>query len=229
MKILLASLAFIALAHFCVANVCSGQTLELEHRISECTRVLEEMMNAPDAGIPTDLLRRSTAIVVFPSILKAGLGIGGQYGRGMILRRSPRSGTWGPPVFLTLIGGSFGWQAGVQATDLILLVMSNVSLKSLFRDKFTVGVDASVAAGPIGRDASASADIDLSAGMLSYSRAKGLFAGVSVKGSVIEPDWQANEAYYGSELSIIDVFFKGRVNVSPAARDLMRLLNRKTK
>lgn len=209
-----------------LAGNATAQLMALDQRISDSARVLKAMMEAPDAGVPTDLLRRCRAVIIFPAVLKAGLGLGGQYGTGVILRRDPRSGKWGPPAFLTLIGGSVGWQVGVQATDLLILVMSDVSLKSLFRDRFTIGVDASVAAGPVGRDASAAADIDLSAGMLSYSRAKGIFAGVSIKGSVIEPDWEANEAYYGSELSIIDIFFRGKGNVSPSARNLMTLLNR---
>jgi len=125
-----------------------------------------------------------------------------------------------------LIGGSFGWQIGVQSTDLILLVLSDVSLKSLFRDRLTIGADASVAAGPIGRDASAATDIGISAGILSYSRAKGLYAGVALKGSVLEADWAANEAYYGSDASIVDVFFQGKGKLTPAASKLIVLLNR---
>ena len=226
MKTILTTVPVIAIIGLVLVHSAHAQSMALDHRISESARVLKAMMEAPDAGVPTDLLKRSMAVIIFPSVLKAGLGLGGQYGTGVILRRDPSSGKWGPPAFLTLIGGSVGWQVGVQATDLMILVMSEVSLRSLFKDKFTIGVDASVAAGPVGRDASAATDIDLSAGMLSYSRAKGIFAGVSIKGSVIEPDWEANQAYYGSEVSIIDIFFHGRGSVSPAARNLMSLLNR---
>jgi len=210
-------------------QVCWSRALELESRIADSGRVLNEIMGAPDASIPADLLKRSRAVIIFPSVLKAGLGIGGEYGSGVILRKNERSGKWGPPAFLTLVGGSFGWQAGIQATDLVLLVMSEVSLRSLFKDKITIGVDASVAAGPVGRDASAGTDIGLSSGILSYSRAKGIFAGVSIKGSVLQPDWQANEAYYGSDLSLIDIFFGGKGPVSPAARNLMNRLDRYTR
>jgi len=206
-----------------------AQPAELEDRVSECSRVLKEMMEAPDGSIPEDLLKRSRAIIIFPSVLKAGLGVGGHYGTGVVLRRDPASGHWGPPAFITLIGGSFGWQVGIQATDLVLLVMNDLGLRSLFQEKFTIGADASVAAGPVGRDASAATSVDLSAGILSYSRAKGIFAGVSVKGSIIEPDWQANEAYYGPGLSIRDVFFKGKARVSPQAHRLMQLLNSYTR
>jgi lipid-binding SYLF domain-containing protein len=204
----------------------SAPPLELENRLAECSDAIKVMMEAPDGGIPADLLRRSRAIIIFPSVIKAGLGVGGHYGKGVVLRRDPSTGKWGPPAFITLVGGSVGWQVGVQSTQLVLLVMSSVSLKSLFRGKVTIGADASVAAGPIGRDASAGTDIALSAGMLSYSRAQGLFAGVAFKGSIIEPDWEANEAYYGSEISIIDIFFQGRGKPSRAARRLMGLLNK---
>ncbi len=200
--------------------------MELEERLSSATQVLKETVTAPDAGIPVDLLKRSRGIIVFPSLIKAGLGIGGHYGRGVVLRKDPGTGKWGPPAFIRLIGGSFGWQIGVQSTDLILLIMNDISLKSLFKDKITIGADASIAAGPVGRDASAGTDVDFSAGILSYSRAKGLFAGVSIKGSVIESDWESNEAYYGSDVSVIDIFFRGKGTVSPAAAELIRFLNK---
>jgi len=214
-----------ALTLFLASNVWA-RPLELENRISESTRALKDMMDAPDGSIPSDLLRSSRAVVIFPSVIKAGLGVGGQYGTGVILRKNPSTRKWGPPAFITLVGGSFGWQVGVQATDLVLLVMSDVSLRSLFHDKFTIGADASVAAGPIGRDASASTDIALSAGILSYSRAKGLYAGVSLQGSVMQADWEANERYYGSDLSVIDRFFEGKGPISPPAGRLIELLNK---
>jgi SH3 domain-containing YSC84-like protein 1 len=204
----------------------ASPNMELENRLDECAGVLKGMMYAPDGSIPADLLRRSTAIIIFPSVIKAGLGVGGHYGKGTILRRTTASGNWGPPAFVTLVGGSFGWQIGVQSTQLVLLVMTEVDLKSLFRDKLTIGADASVAAGPVGRDASATTDISLGAGILSYSRAQGLFAGLSVKGSVIEPDWEANEQYYGSDASMIDIFFQGKGTASPAGKKLINLLNR---
>ena len=203
-----------------------AESMELETRLADCAEVLKDMMSAPDKAIPSDLIKRSTAIVIFPSLVKAGLGLGGHYGKGVILRRNPSGGKWGPPAFITLIGGSVGWQVGVQSTEMVLLVMTETSLKSLFRDKLTIGADASVAAGPVGRDASAATDASLGAGILSYSRAKGLFAGVSIKGSVIEPDWEANEQYYGSDVSIIDILFQGKGTTSPAANKLIQLLNR---
>ncbi len=217
----------IAMWCFFPGQVCCGEPpMELEERLSSSVQVLKDMIGAPDAGIPIDLLKRSRGVVVFPAVIKAGLGLGGHDGKGVVLRRDPSTGKWGPPAFIRLIGGSFGWQIGVQSTDLVLLIMNEVNLKSLFKNKITIGADASVAAGPVGRDASAATDVELSAGILSYSRAKGLFAGVAVKGSVIEPEWDANEAYYGSDASLIDIFFRGKGTVSPAAIELIRLLNK---
>ncbi len=204
----------------------SAQPMGLENRLTQCAAVMREIMEAPDGSIPSDLLRKSRAIIILPSVIKAGFGLGGHYGKGIVLRRDPATGRWGPPAFMRLLGGSVGWQVGVQSTDMVLLVMNDVSLRSLFRDKFTLGVDGSVAVGPVGRDASAATDLGLSAGILSYSRAKGIFAGVSIKGSMLEVDWDANESYYGSDLSIIDIFFNAKGTVSPAAKKLIRLLNR---
>lgn len=211
------------------ADAESRPPMELESRLNNCVEMLQEMMQAPDGSIPADLIRRCRAIIIFPSVVKAGLGVGGHYGNGVVLRRDPTSGKWGPPVFITLIGGSIGWQVGVQALDLVLLVMNDVSLNSLFRSKITIGADASIAAGPVGREASAATDSALSVGILSYSRAKGLFAGVSVKGSVLEVDWEANELYYESDTNIIDVFFKGKGRISPSAARLIRVLRKYTK
>ena len=229
MKQLIANLAVpLALLAFWPQAADARPTMELEHRLMDCASVVKGMMEAPDRGIPKDLLNRSCAVIIFPSVIKAGLGLGGHYGKGLVLARNPKTGTWGPPAFLQMMGGSIGWQVGIQATDLVILVLNEVNLTSLFRDKFTIGADASVAAGPLGRDASAGTDVSLKAGMLSYSRAKGVFAGLSIQGTILEPDWNANEAYYGSEASLIDVFFQGTGRITPAAEGLIRLLNRYT-
>lgn len=207
-------------------EVIAAQNAEIENRLSQSATVISEIMEAPDSSIPKDLFRRSSAIVIFPSVLKVGLGFGGQYGKGVALRKDPATSKWGPPAFFSLLGASVGWQLGVQSTDLILLIMSEVSLKGLFRDRFTVGLDASVAAGPVGRDASAATDMALTANILSYSRAKGLFMGVSISGAVMELDWDSNEKYYGSDISIIDLFFKGVGELSPAGVKLVDTLNK---
>ena len=222
------SVSFIATA-LLLATAAHSQgahpPMESEHLLIDCASVVKGMMEAPDKGIPRDLLRRSQAVIVFPSLLKAGLGLGGYYGKGAILAKNPKTGKWGPPAFLKMIGGSVGWQVGVQSTDLVLLVMNQVNLARLFRDKFTIGADASIAAGPVGRDASAGTDVSLQSTMLSYSRARGIYAGLSIQGTILEPDWSANEAYYGSDASLIDAFFQGKGRITPAADGLISLLN----
>ncbi len=210
-------------------NIAFAQPLELENRLSQCIYIVNDMLAAPDSIVPKDLLRRSHAVILLPAVIKAGMGVGGQYGKGVILRRDTSDGTWSPPVFISLYGGSFGWQFGIQSVDLLILVLNDISLKNLFRDKFTIGADASIAAGPIGREASAQTDFQLSAALLSYSRAKGLYVGVSLKGSVLEPDWEANEGYYGSDLSIVDIFFKKVGKLSPNGQALVNLLGTSAK
>ena len=219
----------ILLLLFLMENIWHGavyaENPELENSLNEARKVVTELLLAPDGRVPRDLINRSKAIIVFPSVIKAGMGIGGQYGKGVALRRDPSDRKWGPPAFVTLIGGSFGWQIGVQSTDLTLLVMSDVDLRNLFKNKFTIGVDVSVAAGPVGREASADTDISFSSGILSYSRARGLYAGLTVQGAVLQADWDANEAYYGSDVSIIDIFFHKQGKLSPAAMKLTETLD----
>ncbi len=200
--------------------------IELENRITQSYNVLNGMLRSPDGGIPADLLKHTGAIIIYPSVLKAGFGLGGHYGKGIIMRRKPPHKKWGPPVFVSLAGGSIGWQIGVEDAEIVLLVMENVSLQSLFQDKFTLGADAAIAVGPVGRDASAAANIDMSSGILSYSRAQGLFAGATIKGSYLEVDWTANESYYGSTGSLDTIFKEGKSKISPAAARLIQLLNR---
>ena len=176
----------------------AAQTSDEAKRISESTVVIEEMMAAGDKAIPGAILEKAEAIAVFPSLLKGGFVIGGQRGRGIISVRDRKSGTWSAPAFLTITGGSFGAQIGAQAIDLILVVNNQRGLEQLVKNQFKVGADASVAAGPIGRDASAATDIQMRAQILSYSRSRGLFAGVTVNGSTIRQDRDANERFYGT-------------------------------
>ena len=166
-------------------------------RLKEATIILRELKDTPDASVPRAILDKAVAIAVFPSVKKGGLVVGAHFGRGVIGARSTRSGTWSAPAFLTLTGGSVGLQAGGQAIDLVLVVMDERGLEQLLKNQFKVGGDASVAAGPVGRDAEASTDIQLRARILSYSRTRGLFAGVTLKGSTIRQDRDANERFYG--------------------------------
>jgi SH3 domain-containing YSC84-like protein 1 len=174
----------------------AAQSDEVE-RVAKATQVFEEIMAVPEKAIPEKILSNAEAIAVFPSTLKGGFGIGAHHGKGIISRRNRENGTWTAPGFLSLTGGSFGAQIGGQALDLVLVVMNKNGLDSLMKSEFKIGADASVAAGPVGRNAEASTDLLLKAEILSYSRARGLFAGVSLNGSVINEDEDANRDFYG--------------------------------
>jgi SH3 domain-containing YSC84-like protein 1 len=166
-------------------------------RVTKATQVFEEIMAVPEKAIPEKILSNADAVAVFPSTIKGGFGFGAHHGKGIISRRNRATGTWTAPGFLSLTGGSFGAQIGGQALDLVLVVMNKNGLDSLMRSEFKIGADASVAAGPVGRGAEASTDAMLKAEILSYSRARGLFAGVSLNGSVINEDEDANRDFYG--------------------------------
>lgn len=181
---------------------------EEAERLKEATIVLKELKNAPDVSVPAWVVEKAVAIAVFPSVKKGGLVVGGHFGRGVISAKSPKSGTWSSPGFLTLTGGSVGLQIGGQAVDLVLVVMDERGLQQLLKNQFKVGGDASVAAGPIGRDAEASTDIQMRAKILSYSRARGLFAGVTLKGSTIRQDRDANERFYGRSYKSTEILIE---------------------
>jgi len=166
-------------------------------RITAAITVLDEVMSARDSSMPGSILEKAEAIAVFPSLVKAGFVVGGSRGHGIISVRDRKSGTWSSPGFLTITGGSIGFQIGVQEVDLVLVVQNRRGLEQLLKNQFKVGADASVAAGPVGRDASASTDIQMRAQILSYSRTRGVFAGVTLNGSTIRQDRDANERFYG--------------------------------
>jgi lipid-binding SYLF domain-containing protein len=166
-------------------------------RVADAATVFNEIMAVPEKAIPDKILQNADAIAVFPSTLKGGFGFGVHRGKGIISRRNRQTGEWTAPGFLTLTGGSFGAQIGGQAIDLVLVVMNQNGLDSLLESEFKIGGDASVAAGPVGRGVEASTDIQMKAEILSYSRARGLFAGVSLNGSAIQEDEDANRAFYG--------------------------------
>jgi len=166
-------------------------------RIKEATTVLREILDAPDVSVPEWVVPKMQGIAVFPSVKKAGLVVGGQWGRGILSAKSAKSGTWSAPAFLTLTGGSIGAQIGGQEVDLVLLIIDERGLAQLTRNQFKIGADAGVAAGPVGRTAEASTDIQMRAKILSYSRARGLFAGITLTGATIRQDRDANERFYG--------------------------------
>lgn len=184
-------------------------------RVSEAAIVLSELAGTPDRAIPRAVLEKAAAIAVFPSVKKAGFVVGGQWGRGVISVRD-ESGAWSPPAFLRLAGGSFGAQIGAQAVDLVLVVMNRRGVDNLLRNEFKIGGEASATAGPVGREATASTDIQMRAEILSYSRSRGLFAGVSLNGSSVAEDRDANRRFYGEALGSQDVV-GGKAAKRPAA------------
>lgn len=197
---------------------------ELEKRVLDSDLVLKSALEMPDRGIPKDLLQRCRGLAIFPAVVKVGLVLGVSYGSGIILRRDEKTGQWSSPAFFNIRGGSVGVQAGAQATDLVLLVMNEEGVEGLLEDKYTLGADVSVAAGPVGRQASAETSVRLDSGILSYSRSKGLFAGLALKGAALEPDNEANEIYHGKGITVQDVFYEGKGSLSDNARILIKTL-----
>src|ERR1700680_4931923 len=210
-----------------VANA-SGQTKD-DDRLRNCGTVLKEILDVPD-DIPQDLLDKADCVVVFPSVLKAAFIVGGSYGRGAMSCRKGDDfrGPWGAPTMMALEGGSFGLQIGGQATDFVLLVMNESGARGILASKVKLGGDASVAAGPVGRDVSADTDAPLRFEILSYSRARGLFAGVSLEGSTIRPDGGDNRRVYGRKIPAKEIVLSGKVSVPPAARQMISTLDTKT-
>jgi lipid-binding SYLF domain-containing protein len=182
-------------------------------RVRDAATVFGEIMSAEDKSIPGAILGKATGIAIFPSTIKAGLVVGGMRGRGILSARGANG--WSAPAFLTLTGGSFGLQIGGQAADIILVINGQRGLENLVSNQFKIGADAALAAGPVGRDAQAATDIQLRAQILSYSRARGLFAGVTINGSTIRQDVDANERFYGKRLTTKQIVFEGQAG-SPA-------------
>src|SRR5271154_6884441 len=205
-----------------------GQKKE-EDRVANAGKVMQEIVNIPD-DIPQDVLDRADCVVVLPSVLKLAIGIGGSYGRGVMTCRGGKNfkGRWGAPTMMALEGGSFGLQLGGQATDFVLLMMSSRSASSILTSKVKIGGDASAAAGPVGRNASAETDVTLRAEILSYSRARGLFAGISLSGSTLRPDNNGNESLYGKDVSAKAIVFHKAVPVPDSAKDLLATLEKAT-
>jgi SH3 domain-containing YSC84-like protein 1 len=196
-------------------------------RIQNAATVLHEILNVPD-NIPQDLLDKARCVIVFPSVVKAAFVVGGSYGRGVMVCRTGKefSGPWGAPAMMALEGGSVGLQIGGQATDFVILVMNNRGVDSLLHNKVKLGADASIAAGPKGRDAAAATDLAFRAEMLSYSRSRGVFAGVSLEGSTLRPDNDGNRRLYGKEASAVDIIAESKVEAPASAHDLISTLQK---
>jgi len=224
----LMSMLFVALPVF------SGPAWAADHekdedRLKNSGTVLKEILDVPE-DIPQDLLDKADCVVVFPSVLKAAFIVGGSYGRGAMSCRKGQDfrGSWGAPTMMALEGGSFGFQIGGEATDFVLLVMNERGASGILTSKVKLGADASVAAGPVGRTASAETDATLRADILSYSRARGAFAGIALEGSTIRPDDGANRQIYGQKIPARQIVRSGKVAIPPAAQNLISILESRT-
>jgi SH3 domain-containing YSC84-like protein 1 len=207
--------------------VAVGATSNEEERLQNAGVVMEEVLNVPD-NIPQELLEKAECVIVIPSMMKVALGVGGSYGRGAMVCRSGKNfdGPWGAPVMYALEGGSFGFQLGGEATDLVLLVLNNRGVDALLKSKVKLGGDASAAAGPKGRRLSAATDASLRAEILSYSRSRGLFAGVSLEGTTLRPDNDANEQIYGRKVTARSIVTGRNIEVPVAGRRLVDVLRK---
>jgi lipid-binding SYLF domain-containing protein len=226
MKNVIPALCIAALACFSAAEANSKKEVE---RLQNCGEVLKEILDIPD-NLPTDLLNDAECVIVIPSVKKFAMGIGGSYGRGAIVCRSgPHfTGPWGPPAMFALEGANIGLQLGGQATDFVLLVMNPKGAESILNSKVKLGGDASAAAGPKGRTAAAQTDIVMKAEILTYSRSRGLFAGVSLEGSTLREDNGANENVYGRKLTAQEIVRAHKVGTPAAGQKLVALLNKQS-
>ena len=209
------TLALICLSFMITSAAFAGSTREnLQERIDAAKTVLDQIMAAKDKSIPMNILQHATCIAVVPGMMKGAFVFGGQYGQGVVTCRTGHG--WSAPVFIRMAGGSFGFQIGGQATDLVLVAMNDRGMQDLLKSKFKIGGDASAAAGPVGRAGQASTDWKISAELLSYSRNKGIFAGIDLDGTVVSQNKEDTELYYGKDYDF-DFILKGKVDVPPDA------------
>lgn len=199
----------------CAGFAAQAETSE-EERLADATDVIDQLLRIPEQSIPPSLLGRAHGIAVIPDVIKAGFVVGARYGRGVLVVRQPDN-TWSNPVFIRLRGGSVGWQAGAQSTDLILVFKTRRGVEGITDGKLTLGADASVAAGPVGRQAEVATDLKLEAEVFSYSRSRGLFAGVALSGAGISIDNRSNAAFYGSPSITAEQILASGGNAAPAA------------
>ena len=206
-------------------NVRVIQAEDAMDRIEDSNRVLKEIMAAPDKGIPRDLLSKAHCVAVIPALKKAGFVVGAQYGKGVITCRTTGDAKWSGPSTIRIEGGSFGLQIGGSEVDVVLLVMDERGAEKLMKSKFTFGADATAAAGPVGRSAQAQTDAMMHAEILSYSRSRGVFAGLALEGATLRPDSSDNQKIYGREVEHATIL-QGKVEVPPSAKGLIETLNR---
>ena len=224
MKLLLSFMLLLLVVPTSLAGGKKNERDDEVKRLQRAGEVFTEIMSVPEKGIPSDLLDKAECIVVVPGLKKGALGFGGKFGKGVIMCRKPDH-AWSAPLFITVEGGSVGLQIGFSQTDVVLLVMNRKGIEKLISDKFTLGADASVAAGPVGRTATAQTNVRLDAEILGYSRSKGLFAGVSLEGATLRPDKDDNRDFYGKDMDP-GTILHGQTPVPPEARRLAAALSR---
>lgn len=222
MRRFIVCLAFLA---FCGSTVAVEESKEAK-QLQKATNVFNEIMGIPEKGIPQEILEKAVCVGIVPSEIKVALGIGGAYGRGVLVCRKGGNGTWGAPSMFTLGGANIGFQIGGKATDVVFVVMNSAGVQKLVEDSVKLGADLSAAAGPVGRSAAAETDVQLHAEILSYSRARGLFAGVSLEGAVLKQDHDDNEHLYGRKVEAKDILIQGTVPLPAAARPLNEALTK---
>jgi lipid-binding SYLF domain-containing protein len=221
MKKLSGLVCVMALAATSLSAVAEGDKAKIAERLTSAQAVVNEVMRTPDKGIPQSILAGASCVVVIPSFKKGAFVVGAQYGQGVATCRTPRG--WSAPVFVQLAGGSFGFQIGGQSTDLVLVAMNNNGLQDMLKNKFKIGGDAAASAGPVGRNAQAGTDWKLNAEFLTYSRAKGLFAGIDLDGTVLSQNQDDTRAFYGADTPF-EAVLKGNQATPPEARPFVRTI-----
>lgn len=224
-KFLPISLVFLSLAFSATASAATSE----EDRIAAATDVIDQLLRIPEQSVPETLLSRAYAIAVVPNVVKIGFGLGARRGKGVLVVRRD-DGTWSNPAFITITGGSVGWQIGAQSTDVILVFKTREGVDNISKGKLTLGADASIAAGPVGRHTSAATDIEFQAEVFSYSRSRGLFAGVALEGAGVTMDRSANAAFYGSSTITPEQIFASSGNAAPqSANRFVQILTAQTR
>ncbi len=222
-RVMISFLLFV-FAWSAVVTVAKDERSDDVERLKRAGAVFQEIMKTPDKAIPEDLLDKAECIAIVPGLKKGGLGLGGRYGKGVVMCRRPNR-NWSAPSFIVAEGGSVGLQIGFQQIDLVMLIMNREGLEKLLEDKFTLGADASAAAGPVGRRTSAETNVRMDAQILTYSRAKGLFAGVSLEGTVVKTDKDDNQDFYRKEIPAKTILFTDQVPMPAEAKPLAAALS----
>jgi len=218
--------SFLIIFYLATANT-AGANEKFEALIKDCGIIFEELTEVPE-GIPRKLLKDATAIAIFPSTIKGAFFLGGRYGEGIVIHRDPETKLWSPPAFFTVTGLSFGWQFGGQAIDLIFVIPTERGFNAMLKNKISVGTNTALVAGPIGRNTELGTDIQLKGGIFTYSRSKGLFAGIGLKGLSIETNKAANMSYYKDDITHRDILINNKVKPTESGQKLIETITKHT-